>query len=171
MKNRIILLAISIMLAVAMQAQTYDQLWKRVEQMEQKDLPKSVITEAQEIYRKAKKERNVPQMMKAYLTMMACRKNISPDSLAVDIKGLEEWAASSQTEVPDKAVLYSILGEEIEDFDKSNEYLYLSLKDSITLVDYPAERLVPMVTTGETSRLYFDNKLLLHPLYLIYINF
>ena len=159
MKNRIILLAISIMLAVAMQAQTYDQLWKRVEQMEQKDLPKYVITEAQEIYRKAKKERNVPQMMKAYLTMMACRKNISPDSLAVDIKGLEEWAASSQTEVPDKAVLYSILGEEIEDFDKSNEYLHLSLKDSITLVDYPAERLVPMVTTGETSRLYFDNNL------------
>ena len=159
MKTRILLLAISMMFAVALQAQTYDQLWKRVQQMEQKDLPKSVIAEAQAIYQKAKAEQNVPQMMKAYLTMMVYRKSISPDSLAVDVKGLEEWAASPQTEVQDRAVLYSILGEEVDDFDMSNEYLRLSLKDSLKLVDYPAEKLVPMVTTGETSRLYFDDNL------------
>ena len=159
MKTRILLLAISMMFAVALQAQTYDQLWKRVQQMEQKDLPKSVIAEAQAIYQKAKAEQNVPQMMKAYLTMMVYRKSISPDSLAVDVKGLEEWAASPQTEVQDRAVLYSILGEEVNDFDMSNEYLRLSLKDSLKLVDYPAEKLVPMVKTGETSRLYFDNNL------------
>ena len=101
----------------------------------------------------------MPQMMKAYLTMMVYRKSISPDSLAVDVKGLEEWAASPQTEVQDRAVLYSILGGEVDDFDMSNEYLRLSLKDSLKLVDYPAEKLVPMVKTGETSRLYFDNNL------------
>ena len=50
MKIRILLLAISMMFAVALQAQTYDQLWKRVQQMEQKDLPKSVIAEAKSIY-------------------------------------------------------------------------------------------------------------------------
>ena len=159
MKIRILLLAISMMFAVALQAQTYDQLWKRVQQMEQKDLPKSVIAEAQAIYQKAKTEQNVPQMMKAYLTMMVYRKSISPDSLAVDVKGLEEWAAYPQTEVQDRAVLYSILGGEVDDFDMSNEYLRLSLKDSLKLVDYPAEKLVPMVKTGETSRLYFDNNL------------
>ena len=161
MKTRIILLALSMMFAVALQAQTYDQLWKRVEQMEQKDLPKSVIAGAQAIFQKAKNERKVPQMMKAYLTMMVYRESISPDSLTVDVKGLEEWAASPQTEVPDKAVLYSILGEITmkDDFEKGNGYLHLSLKDSMKLVDYPAEKLVPMVETGETSRLYFDNNL------------
>ena len=159
MKTRIFLLALSMMFAVALQAQTYDQLWIRVQQMEQKDLPKSVIVEAQSIYLKAKAEHNVPQMMKAYLTMMVYRKSISPDSLAVDVKGLEEWATSPQTEVQDRAVLYSILGGEVDDFDMSNEYLHLSLKDSLKLVDYPAEKLVPMVKTGETSRLYFDNNL------------
>ena len=66
MKTRIFLLALSMMFAVALQAQTYDQLWIRVQQMEQKDLPKSVIAEAQSIYLKAKAEHNVPQMMKAY---------------------------------------------------------------------------------------------------------
>ena len=161
MKTRIFLLALSMMFAVALQAQTYNQLWKRVEQMEQKDLPKTVITEAQTIYQKAKAEHNVPQMMKAYLTMMTYRERISPDSLEVDVRGLEEWAASSQTKLTDRAVLYSILGEIMlkDDFEKGNRYIHLSLKDSLKLVDYPVEKLVPMVKTGETSRLYFANNL------------
>ena len=86
MKTRIFLLALSMMFAVTLQAQTYDQLWKRVQQMEQKDLPKSVIAEAEKIYAKAKVERDVPQMMKAYLAMMTYRGRISPDSISVDIK-------------------------------------------------------------------------------------
>ena len=94
-------------------------------------------------------------------TMMAYRGSISPDSLAVDVKGLEDWAASSKTQTADRAVLYSILGEMKikEDFEKGNEYLHLSLKDRMNLVDYSAEKLVPMVETGETSRLYFANNL------------
>ena len=161
MKTRIFLLALSLVLAITLQAQTYDQLWKNVEQMKQKDLPKSVIAEAQRIYDKAKKERNVPQMMKAYLTMMNSRGSITPDSIPVDIKGLEEWAEASSTQVQDKAVLYSILGGICirDDFEKGNRYLNLSLKDSLKLVDYSAEKLVPMVTSGETSQLYFDNNL------------
>ena len=148
-------------LAITLQAQTYDQLWKNVEQMKQKDLPKSVIAEAQRIYNKAKKERNVPQMMKAYLTMMDSRGSITPDSIPVDVKGLEEWAEAMSTQVQDKAVLYSILGGICirDDFEKGNRYLRLSLKDSLKLVDYPADKLVPMVKSGETSQLYFDNNL------------
>ena len=161
MKTRIFLLALSLVLAITLQAQTYPQLWKNVEQMGQQDLPKSVIAEANKIYQKAKAERNVPQMMKAYLTMMEWRGSISPDSVEVDIKGLEEWASSAQTEVQDKAVLNSILGGIFirKDFAKGNQYLNLSLKDSLKLVSYPADKLVPMVKAGETSRLYFDNNL------------
>ena len=161
MKTRIFSLLLMLVLAITLQAQTYSQLWKNVEQMEQKDMPKSVIAEAEKIYEKAKQERNVPQMMKAYLAMMTYRGNITPDSIPVDIKGLEEWAEASSTQVQDKAVLYSILGGICirDDFEKGNRYLHLSLKDSLKLVDYPAEKLVPMVTSGETSQLYFDNNL------------
>ena len=161
MKTRVCLLICLLMLAVTLQAQSYTQLWKDVEQMEQKDLPKSVLAKAEIIYAKAKAERNVPQMMKAYLTMMAWRGNISPDSIQMDIKGLEEWALQKETEVQDKAVLNSILGGVFirEDVEKGNRYLLLSLKDSLTLVNYPAEKLVPMVKSGETSQLYFDNNL------------
>ena len=125
MKTRIWLLVLAWMLAWNMQAQSYDVLWKNVEQMEKKDLPKSVIAEAQRIYDKAKTERDVPQMMKAYLTMMTWRGNISPDSLAVDIQGLEAWAEEPGIAIQDKAVLHSILGGVFirEDFEKGNRYL------------------------------------------------
>ena len=161
MKLRIFLLSLSFMFVVALHAQTYHQLWRNVEQMEKQDLPKSVIAKAEEIYAKAKKEHHVPQMMKAYLTMMTWRGNISPDSIPVDMKGLEEWVSQKDTEVQDRAVLYSILGELCirKDFEKANRYLQLSLKDSLKLLDYPADKLVPMVKSGETSRLYFDNNL------------
>ena len=161
MKIRTFLLTLIWMLAMTLQAQTYTQLWKNVEQMGHQDLPKSVIAEAGKIYLKAKSERNVPQMMKAYLTMMAWRGNISSDSVEVDIKGLEEWASSAQTDAQDKAVLNSILGGIYlsKDFDKGNRYLNLSLEDSLKSVDYPADKLVPMVKSGETSLLYFDNNL------------
>ena len=161
MKTRIWLLVLAWMLAWNMQAQSYDVLWKNVEQMEKKDLPKSVIDESRRIYDKAKAERNVPQMMKAYLTMMTWRGNISPDSLTIDIQGLEVWSQEPGLALQDKAVLNSILGGVFirEDFEKGNRYLNLSLKDSLKLVDYPADKLVPMVKSGKTSQQYFDNNL------------
>ena len=101
----IVLLIMSVFAPV--QAQTYDKMWKELKVLEQKDLPKSVISEAMKIYDKAKAEQNVPQMMKAYLTAMQYRSFLTPDSLNVDLKGLEQWAARTGS-VEDKAVLYSI---------------------------------------------------------------
>lgn len=142
-------------------AQNYDRLWQKVEEMQRKDLPQSVIAEARRIYDKAGAERNVPQMMKAYLTMMSCRESISPDSAATDMQRLEAWADAPSMEVADKAVLYSVLGELgiRKDFEKADRWLRLSLKDSAVLVSVPATRFVPMVVTGETSRLYMDDNL------------
>ena len=42
----------------AMQAQTFDKLWKEVEQAGKKSLPKTVIKLTDEIYRKGEKEKN-----------------------------------------------------------------------------------------------------------------
>ena len=70
MKDRIFSLILLLMLTLTMQAQNYETLWKSVEQMEKNDLPKSVLAKAEIIFAKAKTEHNVPQMMKAYLTMM-----------------------------------------------------------------------------------------------------
>lgn len=41
----------------AVQAQTFDKLWKEVEQAEKKSLPKTVIKLTDEIYQKGKREK------------------------------------------------------------------------------------------------------------------
>lgn len=51
--------------ASALYAQTYDKLWKQVEQAQKKSLPQTVIKLADEIYRKGRQEQNAPQMLKA----------------------------------------------------------------------------------------------------------
>ena len=162
MKTRIFLLTLLWMLVLTLQAQSYDQLWKKVNQLANDDLPQSAIVESQRIYDKAKAERNVPQMMKAHLMVMTFRGHISPDSIPVDVKGLEEWAESPELETYERAVLYSILGgvHISKDFEKGDRFLKRSLQDSLTLVDYPAGKMVPMVRSMETSRMYMEDNLL-----------
>lgn len=144
-----------------MQAQGYERLWQRVKQLEKEDLPKSVVEAAQGIYIKAEKEKNVPQMMKAFLTMSVYREIVSPDSLQVDTHKLKEWSSSPETSIQDRSVLYSILGEKIirKDFEQGDSCLKQSLKDSVVLITCDAGKFVPLVKIGETSRRYFEDNL------------
>ena len=162
MKIRYLSLIVLLVMSVfaPMQAQNYDNLWKELEVLERKDLPKSVISEAMKIYDKAKAEQNVPQMMKAYLTAMQYRSLLTPDSLKVDMNGLEQWASQTGS-VEDKAILYSILGEMTMPVDvkKGLGYLQASLKDKDRLLLIPVEKLRPMVRVGETSKRYFRDNL------------
>ena len=151
MKIRYLSLIVLLVMSVfaPMQAQTYDNLWKELEVLERKDLPKSVIS-----------EQNVPQMMKAYLTAMQYRSLLTPDSLKVDMNGLEQWASQTGS-MEDKAILYSILGEMTmpADVKKGLGYLQASLKDKDRLLLIPVEKLRPMVRVGEASKRYFRDNL------------
>lgn len=162
MKIRYLSLIVLLVMSVfaPMQAQTYDNLWKELEVLERKDLSKSVISEAMKIYDKAKAEQNVPQMMKAYLTAMQYRSLLTPDSLKVDMNGLEQWASQTGS-MEDKAILYSILGEMTmpADVKKGLGYLQASLKDKDRLLLIPVEKLRPMVRVGEASKRYFRDNL------------
>lgn len=154
----IVLLVMSVFAPI--QAQTYDNLWKELEVLERKDLPQSVISKAMKIYDKAKVEQNVPQMMKAYLTAMQYRSLLTPDSLKVDMNGLEQWASQTGS-VEDKAILYSILGEMAmsADVKKGLGYLQASLKDKDRLLLVPVEKLRSMVRVGKASKRYFRDNL------------
>ena len=154
----IVLLVMSVFAPI--QAQTYDNLWKELEVLERKDLPQSVISKAMKIYDKAKVEQNVPQMMKAYLTAMQYRSLLTPDSLKVDMNGLEQWASQTGS-MEDKAILYSILGEMTmpADVKKGLGYLQASLKDKDRLLLVPVEKLRSMVRVGEASKRYFRDNL------------
>ena len=62
-------------------AQSFDKLWKQVEQAEKKSLPETVIKLTGEIYQKGEKDKNSPQMLKAYMWRMRYRDMLTPDSL------------------------------------------------------------------------------------------
>ena len=61
MKIRQICMLVLLCLGVipAVQAQTYDKLWKQVDQAEQKSLPQTVIQMTSEIYKKAETEKTL----------------------------------------------------------------------------------------------------------------
>ena len=73
------IISILICLPLRVSAQSYEQMWKQVEVLEQKQLPKSAIQELRKIYEYAKQEKNVSQMMKAHLTRASLCIDITPD--------------------------------------------------------------------------------------------
>ena len=90
--------------ASALYAQTYDKLWKQVEQAQKKSLPQTVIKLADEIYRKGRQEQNAPQMLKAYICRETYQEGLTPDSLYSSLKYMESWAQSERNLV-NKAIL------------------------------------------------------------------
>lgn len=106
-----------------MNAQSYTKLWQDVEAMAKKDLPRSALEITEKIFQQALKEKNSPEMMKAYLYKMNFRQSISPDSVYVDIKGLEEWVENTK-EPLDLAILHSMLGEIYGEFLSNTYYQY-----------------------------------------------
>lgn len=144
--------------------QTYEKWWKEVETLQQKDLPKSVIEIVDKIYDKAKAEKNLPQMMKAWMMKADCRGRIAPDSVETDRKYLEEWAGK-ETDVVGCAVLNSLLGSELselgkeEDMDRAISFFRRSLRDKEILGNTPATDFVPMTKTGRLSEQYLGNSM------------
>ena len=74
-----------------LQAQSYNELWKEVEAAQKKDLPKTVIGVVDKIYTKAKSEKNIPQMMKAYIVRAESRIQLTPDSAQAEYDGIRKW--------------------------------------------------------------------------------
>ena len=83
-------LILTVCLATVVSGQSYDKMWKEVQALQKLDRPRSVVDLTTAIYRKASLERNVPEMLKAYITGMEYREKITPDSLPRYIRGLEQ---------------------------------------------------------------------------------
>ena len=106
----------------ALHAQSYEKLWKQVEQAQKKSLPQTVVKLTGKIYRKAELEKNAPQMLKAYICREAYQEKLTPDSLYTNLKNLESWTKSERNPVS-KAILHSLLAREYADYMRGNRRL------------------------------------------------
>lgn len=147
-----------------LQAQSYDELWKEVEVSQKKDLPKTVISVVDKIYTKAKGEKNIPQMMKAYIVRAESRIRLTPDSAQAEYDGIRRWA-ESETDLVARAALNHIMGSLILDNqqlgteDDAIRYFRLSLKDKEALGEASAKDFRPMTTSGELSEKYLNDNM------------
>ena len=111
MKKRIFSLLFALIVGIlSLSAQHREQQEKSINQLEQEGRSQEVIAATQEVFRQAQNEQNSTLMMRAFLVAMGHRKNLSMDSLYVDIATLEQWAADPITPVSDAAMLHSLLG-------------------------------------------------------------
>lgn len=155
------ILSILFCLPTRIAAQSYQQMWTQVENLQQKELPESAIKELQKIYEHAKQEKNVLQMMKAHLTKASLRIDITPDSLDSELSALKAWATDEKDTVY-RAILNNLLGYYILDTGKRDEsaidasifYFRLSLQDKETLSRRSAADCRPMTVSRELSEKY-----------------
>lgn len=91
-------------------AQSYDKLWKQVEQMEEDGKPKSAYDAAAKILKKATKARHTGQALSARLKMAALQQEWAPDSFFTQIQELEALRAN-EPRAEAKAVYASLLAE------------------------------------------------------------
>ena len=120
-----LLLLLTVFGLSAVHAQSYEKLWKQVEQAQKKSLPQTVIKLTDEIYRKGEREQNAPQMLKAYLCRETYQQSLTPDSIYSNFKYMERWALTEKNPVS-KAILHSLLAREYADFMQDNRRALLS---------------------------------------------
>lgn len=157
------LMMICIIFPVSLQAQNYDKLWKEVESLQKKDLPRSVIEKSENIFSLAVADRNLPQMIKAFMVCSEYKVKLSSDSMKVQKEKLKEWAASEK-DVVGKAVLNSIMAtvyasETPLDVDSVISCLRLSLHDKYMLASQTAALFYPVVVSKDLSKEYFDDNM------------
>ncbi|NDW13680.1 alpha-2-macroglobulin [Bacteroides sp. 214] len=153
--KRIITLAVLAILSVncvLLQAQSYDKLWKQLDEARSKSLPQTAIKIAEDIFAKAQKEKNAGQMFKAYTARTAWQETLTPDSIYVHIKQLEEWVKSEKNPKT-QAILHSLLATEYADYASQN---YWSLRQRTAVIDEPSDDM------REWSANMFEDKVMQH---------
>ncbi|NDV65555.1 alpha-2-macroglobulin family protein [Bacteroides sp. 224] len=138
MKSKIALIALLlslINLATMSYAQSYKKLWQSVEEAEKKSLPQTAIKLTGDIFRKAQKEKNSPQMLKAYTVRSQYQEQITPDSFYVDLKGLETWL-SETTNTIDRSILHTLIANVYGNYVQTNRW---QLQRATDLSDEPSD--------------------------------
>lgn len=155
---KLLLIMALLLVNVSAGAQSLNSLWKKVESAAKEDNPQEVILQSGKLFELARQQKLVPEMLRAYLTRMAWRKSVSPDSLETDRKELLNMAENAQNSV-DRQVIYFLYGL-VADTD-AEQYLKKALaveeKDEALLrqlASTSALNYKPVVTPGNASRVY-----------------
>ncbi|MGB4776359.1 MAG: alpha-2-macroglobulin family protein [Daejeonella sp.] len=102
---------------------TYTEQWRKVKDYENRGLPKSAYEMADTIYKKAVKENNPAQLIKAVIHKLKFMSAVEEDALAKSLEELRKEAEEAKS--PAKPVLHSMLAEMYWQYYQQNQWYIL----------------------------------------------
>ena len=162
MKHRIFIVVATILLVpMGLLGQTYQTLWKQVEEAQKKDLPKTAMTHLQKIEQKAMKEKSYGQLLKSTLLHSRLQSEVAPDSLRPAVDRLEQQERNV-SDVPLKAVYDAVLSivyqnnHQLDDCweQKSKDFAEKALAHPEALAAVKTDGYVPFIIKEKDSEIY-----------------
>lgn len=167
MKKNLILIILALM-PFRLFAQSYDALWKQVDEAGKKDLPKTQIATLKKIAAKAETDKNYGQLLSARLMAAGLQVTISPDSADVEIARLVTLAEKAEAKDPVLAAVYqTALGRiynrrariDGKSGDEGKAFFKQAMSHPELLAQHKASEYTPLISKNEDSRIFGDDLL------------
>lgn len=168
MKQKLfIVVALMMLMPMGLLGQTYKDLWKQVEQAQNKDLPQTAISHLEKIEKKARTEKAYGQLMQSALLHAKLMAEVAPDSLAPAVARLEQEEQQAQGNPVLQAVYDAVLSQiylrnrQLGENWKacSDDFRTKALTHPDLLAQTKAETYDPFVVKGKHSTMFNDDLL------------
>ncbi|UAM98458.1 carboxypeptidase-like regulatory domain-containing protein [Polaribacter litorisediminis] len=134
MKKKSLVTCLIILFSLSTKAQNnFDNLWTQLEKLEVENLPKSALKIADDIYEKASKEHNSPQIIKALFYKSKFSLTLEEDAQLKVIHSFKEQI--SKSDFPTKNVLQNILANLYWQYFNENRYKFYNRTKTSQKVD------------------------------------
>ena len=162
-----IIVAMVLLMPLGLFSQTYKELWKQVENAQNKDLPKTVISHLEKIEKKAQAEKAYGQLMRSTLLHAQLLAEVAPDSLIPAVSRLETQEQRADNTPVLQAVYDAVLSQIYlrnhqltEDWKaRSDEYSAKALMHPDLLAQAKTDAYEPFVIKGKHSEMFNDDLL------------
>ncbi len=131
--------------------------WKKVEQFELKGLPKSALAEVEKIYKKAKKKKNHPQIIKSLLYKSKFALTLEEDAQLKVINQLKQEI--TENSYPTKNILESILADLYWQYFQQNRWKFYNITNTTEKVDPNDFRTWDLQTIFEETHKHYQKSL------------
>ena len=161
MQKKIWAILFIMMLPMWLFGQSYSELWKKANEAEDKDLPKTQYEVLQKIVAKAEKEKAYGQLLKAELNAAQVMSVIAPDSLKPAVEQIQKRGEATKDEVLRlvyQTVLYRVISDN-RDLELQATRPTLTPKICEQLAQVKEDAYEPFVKKGSDSH-YFNHDLL-----------
>ncbi|WP_250629682.1 alpha-2-macroglobulin family protein [Aureibaculum algae] len=136
----------------------YSEAWYKVESFELEGLPKSALAEVEKIYKKAKKDKNDPQLVKTLLYISKFALTLEEDAQLNTILNLKKEATESK--FPTKNILESIIADIYWQYFQQNRYKFYNRTNTSEKVDTLDFRTWDLQTIFEETHHHFQASLI-----------